>query len=160
MQEMSLDPNSKNAVYSERTSDKNTVIKVFSHLFVGPLSHAHHEEEEAGEADSLHGRDEEKGVSLRVVRSHRYLQQLRQRVRAQAAHVQTLSQAEGEGEQRQGGGHEPPEHQVTQALLHHLHLQSTETGGDRSETGRLQSSNRNGVREAEGCKIPLNIWAA
>lgn len=89
-----------------------------THLFVRSLSHTHHEEEQSCEADSLHCCDEGKGVGQHIGRPHCHFHQLCWGQGAEAGHVQTLSQAEGEGEQSQGGGHEPTEHQVTHALLH------------------------------------------
>lgn len=107
-------------------------VPTVSHLLVRSLGHTHHEEEQPCEADSLHCGDEEKGVSLGVQRPHRHLRQLGQRQGAEARRVQLLSQAETEGKQRQGGGHQPTEHKVPHTLLHQLHL-STQ---DRNIDGR------------------------
>lgn len=89
-----------------------------THLFVRSLCHTHHEEEQSCEADSLHHCDEEKGVGQHIGRPHRHFPQLCQGQRAEAGYVQALSQAEGEGEQSQGGSHEPTKHEVTHPLLH------------------------------------------
>lgn len=89
-----------------------------AHLFVRSLSHAHHEEEQSSEADSLHRCDEEKGIGLGIKRTHHHVYQLCQGQGAKARYVQMLSQAEGKRKQRQGGSHEPTKDEVTHTLLH------------------------------------------
>lgn len=89
-----------------------------SHLFVGSLSYTHHKKEQPCEADSLNCCDEEKGRSSGVRRPHCDFNQLCEREGAEARHVQTLSQAERKGKQRQGGRHKATEDEVTNALLH------------------------------------------
>ncbi len=96
--------------------------KVTAHLFVRSLSHTHHEEEQSYETDSLHRCDQEKDVGLDIRRCYRHFYQLRQGQGADARDVQMLSQAEGKGKHRQGGGHQPTKHKVAHTLLDQLHL--------------------------------------
>lgn len=76
-------------------------------LFICPLSHTHHEEEQPCEADSLHCCDEEKSVGLEVMWPHCHLPQFCQGQGTEARSTQMLSQAETKRKQRQAGGYQP-----------------------------------------------------